>query len=179
MQDRRSRRTQTALVEAFNRLIFQRRRDFRVADIVEEADVGRSTFYEHFASAEGLHMKALARPFAVLADAAAGKGDAPRLEALLAHFWENRHRARETFHGRSRDNARRLLAGMVAERLAGRDQALILPLPLASAQLAEAALAPIRAWVAGEAPCTPAILAEALCRSGARLVGALVSEPAS
>jgi hypothetical protein len=40
-------------------------------------------------------------------------------------------------------------------------------------QLAEAALAPVRAWVAGEAPCSAEALAHSLCRTGAQLSAAL------
>ena len=175
-QDRRVRRTRSALIEAFNQLLLSRKRErIRVADIVAKADVGRSTFYEHYGSADDIHMAALSRPFAILADAAAGEGDAERLKNLLDHFWENRQRARATFSGRTGDKAARLLAAMVAARLQRRRVALVLPLRLASLQLAHAALAPLRGWVGAEAPCRSAVLAESLCRSGERLVEALTA----
>ena len=173
--DRRVARTRGALIAAFNQLVLQRRR-VRVADIAEQANVGRSTFYEHFGGADDIHLEALSRPFAILADAAAGAGDPARLEPLLAHFWENRQRARETLDGRLRARVTRLLAEMIESRLAARDVRTILPMRLATLQLAEAALAPIRGWIAGEAPCSAVALAPALCRSGARLVGALSAD---
>jgi len=174
--DRRTRRTRTALIEAFNHLVLQRRqRKIRVADIVARADVGRSTFYEHYSNADALLMEALSRPFAILADAAAGRGDPARLAFLLTHFWENRRRARETLAGRTGDKATRLLADMVEARLDGR--ATSVPMRLASLQLAAAALGPIKAWVAGEAPCTAEALAASLCRTGERLVEGLAEGP--
>jgi AcrR family transcriptional regulator len=164
--DRRSTRTRTALIEAFNHLVLDHRKNIRVADIVAQANVGRSTFYEHYRSVEDIHLRAMSRPFLVLADAAAGMGDEERLTALLRHFWENRQLARTSFMGRMHDKAMRLLAGMVEERLRDEEDALAIPLRLASMQLAEAALAPIRGWVMAEAPCTAEALAGAICRCG-------------
>ena len=172
--DRRKTRTRTRLIEAFNRLVLSRRGErIRIADIVAEADVGRSTFYEHYRSAEDIYMAALARPFAILADAAAGEGDAPRLAALLDHFHENRRRARERLVGPAGERAARLLATMVEERLAAEGKVLALPLRLAALELAEAALGPIRGWIAGRAPCPSAALAESICRGGRQLRAAL------
>jgi len=177
-QDRRTTRTRKALVDAFGHLVQHRRKGrIRVAEIVAQARVGRSTFYDHYSSAEEISLDALSRPFAVLADAAAGRGDPEKLAQLLAHFWENRQRAREMFAGgRMRERAARLLADMVTERLEEADARLAIPLPLAALQLAEAALAPVLAWMRGEAPATPDALARSLCRTGAAVAEAL-AEP--
>jgi hypothetical protein len=118
-------------------------------------------------------MEALARPLAVLADAAAGKGDPARLEALLAHFWENRRLARDTFAGRAGEQAARLLADLVEARLRDSGAEFEIPSRLAALQLAAAALAPVRGWVLAEAPCTVRILARSLCRSGRELAAGL------
>jgi AcrR family transcriptional regulator len=164
-EDSRVKRTRAALIGAFDHLVLSGRRSkIRVADIVAQANVGRSTFYEHYKGADDIHMAALARPFAVLADAAAGAGDEARLAALLAHFWENRQRARESFMGRTGDKTARLLATMVEERLGA--EPLAIPARLAALQFAEAALAPIRGWVTAEAPCAAEALAGAICRCG-------------
>ena len=179
-QDRRVRRTRAALIEAFNHLLLHRRQQrIRVSDIVAKADVGRSTFYDHYSGVDEIHMEALSRPFAILADAAAGDGDPERLRNLLDHFWENRQRARATLAGRTGEKAVRLLADMVEARLVERGAELALPLRLAALQLAQAALAPIRGWVAAEAPCDSATLALGLCRAGEQLLRGLVVEPAA
>ena len=154
--DRRVARTRAALIDAFNHLALHRGKGkIRVADIVAKANVGRSTFYEHFAGAEAIHMEALARPLAVLADAAAGQGDAARLEALLTRFWDNRRLARETIAGRTGEQAARLLADLVEARLREEDVDFEIPLRLAALQLASAALAPVRGWVLAEARARP------------------------
>ena len=171
--DRRAVRTRTALIEAFNHLALSHRKNIRVADIVARANVGRSTFYEHYKSADDIHLQAMTRPFATLADAAAGMGDEARLTSLLRHFWENRQLARTSFMGRMQGKVTRLLAGMIEERLEDEADAMAVPLRLASLQLADAALAPIRAWVTAEASCTPGALAGALCRCGRALRAAL------
>jgi AcrR family transcriptional regulator len=163
-------KTRTAIVEAFNALFLRGQRGIRVGDVIAEAGVGRSTFYEHFSGKEPLHMAALARPFAILADAAAGRGDGAAMERLLAHFWQNRQRARDMLGGRAGEQAQRLLAGLVDQRLEG---PFVVPQRLAAQQLAAAAFAPLRAWLLGEAPATPAALSETLCRSGAALLASL------
>lgn len=175
--DRRVTRTRTALIDAFNHLVLERRhRKIRVADIVEKANVGRSTFYEHYRGAEDIHMEALARPFAILADAAAGAGEAERLGHLLGHFWENRQRARDSLAGRSGERAAKMLADLVEHRLDG--IALAVPKRLAAVQLAASALAPVRAWLQAEASCAPGALAKAICRGGRQLRAGLAADTA-
>ena len=174
-RDRRVARTRAALIAAFDHLVLSRRGPkIRVADIVEKANVGRSTFYDHYSSADDIHMAALARPFATLADAAAGIGDAAALAPLLAHFWENRQRARQTLDGRTGEKTARMLAGLVAERLPD-DNALNIPRVLAARQLGDAALSPVHGWITAEASCTPQALADAICRAGRALRTALTA----
>lgn len=173
--DRRVARTRAALIGAFNRLFLSARRGpVKVAEIVAEAGVGRSTFYEHYRAADDIFLEALKAPFAGLADAASGSGDSAALEPLLAHFWENRGRRREALAGRLGERVVRLLSAMVEERLGG--ASLAVPPPIAARTLAEAALAPLRPWLAGEAPAAPAQLAAAICRAGASLRAALAAD---
>ena len=172
--DRRTARTRSALIEAFNHLILHRRqKKIRVSDIIDRANVGRSTFYEHYSNADAIHVAALSHPFAILADAAAGIGDPHALDQLLAHFWENRQRARESLDGRMGDRVARMLADLVEERLIARRIATAIPMRLAALQLAQAALGPIKGWLLAEAPCTTEKLARSLCRSGEQLLAAL------
>lgn len=171
-EDRRVRRTRRALIQAFNDLVLHRRqRDIRVADVVAQAEVGRSTFYEHYGSIERLYLEALKRPFEALADAAAGQGDEAALTFILEHFWDQRHRARSRLTGAAGEKAQQLLVEMVEERIAG--QALSVPTRLAAQQLAGAALAPVRSWLLGEAPCRADGLAASICAAGEALAQAL------
>lgn len=175
-EDRRVRRTRAALIDAFNRLVLERRqRRIAVADVVAEAKVGRSTFYDHYSSADELHLAALRRPFGLLADAAAGRGDEAALERLFAHFWEHRQHARDSFAGRSGERRLRLLADMIEERIAAPAQ---IPARLAARQMAAAALAPVLAWVQGEVSCDSARLARSICAGGRAIAEALGISPA-
>lgn len=174
-EDRRTVRTRTALIHAFDQLVLGRaKRKIRVADIVAEANVGRSTFYEHYGSADEIHMAALARPFSILADAAAGLGDEARLTSLLAHFWDYRQQARGSLFDRTGEKAARMLADLVEERLG--DQALSIPPRLAAIQLAEAALAPVRGWITAEAPASAEALADVICKCGRAMRQALTRD---
>ena len=60
---------------------------------------------------------------------------------------------------------------MVEERLGG--SALSVPRRLAARTLGDAALAPLRLWLSGEAPARPGQLAAAILRAGERLREAL------
>lgn len=80
---KRSAATRKAIVSASNRLFLERRlRRIRVSHVAAEAGVGRSTLYDHFSGAEPLHEAALTPLFAILADAAAGRGNPAAIERL-------------------------------------------------------------------------------------------------
>jgi AcrR family transcriptional regulator len=175
--DRRVRRTRRALIEAFNTLVLSRRyEDIRVEDITEAADVGRSTFYEHYAGRDDLHLEAIAHPLSILADAAAGAGDAERLTWLMEHFWENRERGRAIFNGPMAGPIARLLSEQIEERLADRAPEAGLPLRLAATQMADDHLGLVRAWIAGEAPAKPAQLASVIVKGAEAALAALFEE---
>lgn len=174
--DRRVERTRHALFQAFEHLLLvarRRRRDITAAAIAAHANVGRSTFYEHFASADALLLEAIRTPLTALADAAAGQGDPERVTRVMSHFWENRANAREILSGQLELRLARLLGEMIAERLATAGFEPALPLPIAVTQLAAAALAPLRSWLTAEAPCSPEALAAVICRSGVALTDSL------
>lgn len=166
--DRRVARTKAALINAFNDLVVSgRKKNIRVSDIVEHANVGRSTFYEHYSNADDIHMQALASPFSILADSVMGVGDNQKLVSLLEHFWKNRQRAKATIAGQTRERVTRLLADLIEERITDNSE---MPIPkrMVSVQLAEGALSLIRIWISGETSCTPSALAEAIFETSAR-----------
>jgi AcrR family transcriptional regulator len=78
MVDRRVARTRAALFDALVRLV--RRRDYdliTVQDILDEADVGRATFYAHFTSKDDLLRGSLGRLRELLLAAQGSGGRAP------------------------------------------------------------------------------------------------------
>ena len=175
--DRRRTRTRAALLHAFNELVLENSdKEIRVADIVGKANVGRSTFYEHFAGAHDLHMHALSRPMSVLADAIVGKTDVENLVGLLEHFRENRGRALETLNGRRQRNVTRVLVQLLERRLIGRESAGKLPRSLVVVQLAEAPLALIRNWLLDDVRCTSRELADAIDETSRLAIDGLLAQ---
>ena len=60
--DRRVRRTQHALVQALVELVLEKRYDsITIQDLLDRADVGRSTFYSHFRGKDDLLLKSFVR----------------------------------------------------------------------------------------------------------------------
>lgn len=177
MQQHGGSRTRARLISAFNQLVFDKTRGpIRVGQIIAKAGIGRSTFYDHFANAEAVHMAALSRPLTALAAPAAGVGTKDQLQWLLDHFLSNRGRARDILIGPSRDRIVRLLAEMIDERVEAQ-RTLAIPRRVATIQIAEAMLGPIRLWIVGEFAAPSNVLAESLFGTAAGMRGALGLRP--
>jgi len=145
--DRRVARTQEALLEAFRDLILTSGYDgMKVGDIIERANVGRSTFYEHFTSKDDILKQSLTAPFAILAGVVGKSHAQPHLELI-----EER---------------------LAAESRGGAKSAV--PLRLIATHLAEAQLGLVGAWVIGKPVCSAEALAQALHASTVASVNALL-----
>jgi AcrR family transcriptional regulator len=177
-RDKRVQRTRQALLGAFFGLVLERRYDeIKVADILERAGVGRSTFYEHFSSKDAILASSLNGPFEVLADSTGRPDNTAQLIALLEHFWENRALARGIFQGAARRKMTALLVGLIEQRMkidgVEKPVSLIIPLRLAAIQLAEGLLASTTAGLTGEARCSAYVLGLALRRTATATISAL------
>ncbi len=177
--DRRTRRTERALHAAFATLVQTRPYDqIRVADILAAADVGRSTFYEHYRGKDDLLLASMAPILDALATAADPESPSDRLEAVLRHLWDRRRLARRLLAaGGAGHPAERVLLELVRrveERLAPdateSRRTPSVPGRLAAFGLACAQLGLVRAWLSGEVRSDPGELARGLHRSS---VGAL------
>lgn len=154
--DRRIQRTRSALLNAFRELVVEdRKTKITVPDVIKRANVGRSTFYDHFKGINELYLQSLSYPLSTLVESIMGSEDLLKLEDLLVHFWENRQRARATFNAAGRDQVTRLLADMLETKLPALENRPNIPIRLLALQLAENALALIRGWVDAEAWCEP------------------------
>ncbi|NNE40856.1 MAG: TetR family transcriptional regulator [Marinicaulis sp.] len=146
--DRRVRRTRRAIFDAFRELVLSRRYDeIRVGDIIEAADVGKSTFYEHFTNKDDVLLSSIEPLFEVLAEAATGDVVRERLFFVLSHFWDQRTVARVIFGPDLYFKLSRKLADMIEFRLGENNDA---PQRLVAIERANAQLSAIRAWLAGE-----------------------------
>ena len=91
--DRRQRRTRKAIYQAFEELVGERHyASITVGEIIERADIGRSTFYAHFATKDELLDQMCTEMFAhvfegVETDAHTHEAlEAVTLEGMLAHL---------------------------------------------------------------------------------------------
>ena len=131
-------------------------------DVIARANVGRSTFYEHFENKRDVLEQSLAPILTPLADVLrTGRPDA-RLQSILAHMWDNRKLAAATFLGSSRAVVTRSLARLLEERLEERPGRFVVARPLVAAALAAAQIALLEAWVTEEPPAEIHAMARAL-----------------
>jgi AcrR family transcriptional regulator len=166
--DRRTQRTRAAVLAAFRDLVFEQRRydQIKINDIIERANIGRSTFYEHYRNKDEVLAESIQMPFAMLAATVDQDFDIARLRAVLDHVWQNRINARSIFTGAARRAVARILARMIGARIAARHkgaEAVASPTArIAAIALADSQLAPIAAWISGELSCTSTELASVL-----------------
>lgn len=181
--DRRTERSRNALMSAFVQLLLGEGYDaVTVERVAERANVGRSTFYMHYRGKEDILRESMARPSSHLA-ILVGHDTAPdALLPILAHFREQRRLNRIFFTWPIRPVWVKCLGEMIAPRLATLARQArarpILPLPLASLQIAEAQIALVAHWLSANAPARSEAVAEALVAETRALVAALLrAEP--
>ena len=160
--DRRLERTRQALRQAFIALVAERRyEDISVTDIVERANIGKSTFYEHFRSKDELLSALMDRMLGDLAQAARGELDASKLHFLMHHFWDNRRLGRVTFGKSLAPTIRRRLAAMIEQ--SGSDDGAPGP---KSVMAASGQVGLLHSWLSGECVATPEEIAATLAGQG-------------
>lgn len=172
--DPRKKRTRDELLAAFFKLVLSRSyHEIRIADLLSESGVSRSTFYEHFAGKEELLCASIEGPFLILAGMVCKESSTRQVEGLLEHFWKNRALARTLFQGVAHRALRRKLISVIESRLDNCTRSkLRIPRRLVANALADGMFSPIVAWILGEASCTASHLAVALQRSTAASVDA-------
>jgi AcrR family transcriptional regulator len=166
-EDTRSYRTREALLHAFFALITARPlSSITVADIVERAGVGRSTFYEHFRGKDQLLAESLRKPLSPLAELIGGHGEVEAAKRFLEHVARNPRMVGAMVTGRIREKTEACLARMVFEQLTvvgapgrGTGRALL------AAQLSGGALAAVSQWLATGCVMETSDLANRLHRS--------------
>jgi len=165
--DRRSRRTRRLLAEALISLLPEKRYDrITVQDIIDRADVGRSTFYAHYRDKEDLLISEFTRVLDVLMqhdspDEAGSQQVLPSL-GLFRHIQEQHQLYKSLVRGRGVDflfNAgHQHLSATMERRLAAlavdADQ-LAVPLPILAEYLAGTLITLLRWWLDRDMPYTP------------------------
>ena len=174
--DRRSQRTRRLLTAALVELMFEKRfEDISVQDILDRADIGRSTFYGHFSSKEALLYSSLGEMLHGLELHMAEEGKAQRASdapgggivllpslGLFRHIKQHQRLYRALFSSSSLEpvtqNLQQQLAQVVARNLGaavspGRPPAV--PLPILADFAAGAFLTLLRGWLEGNDVYTP------------------------
>jgi AcrR family transcriptional regulator len=158
--DRRVQKTRAALLTSFNELMRSRGLEaISAADIAAHANVGRSTFYEHFDGKDDILAQSVAEVLTPLADCCVEPVFAEKLGALLEHFWQNRQMARPLMSGRRYLHLCKQLGDMIAERLSADG---LFPRALVAQQLAHGQLALIQGWLTGRHAATAEAVAKKL-----------------
>ncbi|HUR29519.1 MAG TPA: TetR/AcrR family transcriptional regulator [Planctomycetota bacterium] len=180
--DPRARKTRKALLDSLIGLVHRRRyEEFAVGDIVDDAEVGRSTFYEHYKSKDDMLVETMGQMLDVMASVASDVDDVAGLEGVLLHFLENKKFARTFFASAASRPAMERARGLLAERIrlhlearqerhgvrASLDPALI------AAALAEAQFAYVRTWISNVEACSAKDLARAMRASAIGSISAL------
>jgi len=175
--DRRGRRTRSALLGAFIGLLGRRRYDeIQVCEIVQEADVGRSTFYAHYPDKDALLFDSMGWIFDALAGVLRPDADAQRAIFLAGHVWGNRALGRRIMAGGraplTTPRGIRRLAAVIEARIVEDGPVLKLPARMVAIQIAEAQIGLLRSWFLADAEATAEEIGQALYDSGRALLAA-------
>ena len=152
--DRRPERTRQVLIGALIELILERGYEtLTVDDVVERANVGRSTLYAHFGGLEGVLKQALTGPSLRLAELVDLPITARDLAPQLDHFKDQRKRNKAFFVPPIRGLWVRRLAELIEPRLEALARepsraAPLLPWSFVATQLAENQIALVANWLA-------------------------------
>jgi AcrR family transcriptional regulator len=163
--DRRTVRTRRALLTAFIELVLERGyAEIGIGDIVDRADIGRSTFYAHFRSKDELLIASMQWMFDILADATLANAPREPLDGLVAHFWSNRRLARVVLSHPIEPKLRRSLTATIERRLPAQAPANAdLNLAgLTAIRIATAQLGILGAWARGDVSASQAAVADAI-----------------
>jgi len=174
--DRRQAKTRTALHNAFRSLLLEQGYEaLTVGTVAAMADVGRSTFYEHYRTMDDLLRASIQGPFTTLADLVSQPSPDDAVHNLLRHFREHQQVARVLLGWPTRPVLAATLAELIAERLR------VVPLaqPLISVdviarQIGDMQLALIELWIVGRPAMAEAATVAALASATAALTQALI-----
>ena len=145
VRDRRFDRTQSALLDAFRTLLLQADYDaLSVSDIIAEARIGRSTFYEHFQNKDDLLRESMRVVLIPLAEAATGL-PSPQLLFVVRHFGDRSRLARKLLSDPTRRLIWEYLSKLIEQRLGDKAEG-SLPRALYARQVAAGQLGLLEAW---------------------------------
>ena len=116
--------------------------DITVRDIVAEAGVARSTFYDHYPDKRAVLLASMEHLLKTLANCAAGRCNRAEIDLLVTHLWDNRSIGRRIF----RSNAAR----PIVDALAASIQQQTDYSGLSSSAVAHGYIGALASWLSGE-----------------------------
>ncbi len=174
--DRRQDKTRQAIAGAFVALLFERPYgQITVTALIDRANVGRSTFYEHFTGKDDVFRQSVASPLSVVARATVGDAQIGTLVYILEHFRENQGVARVMFQTAARQTFLSVFATEIETAFGDRRPTTRLSSALVAAQIAAALWAVLEPWILGKVPVTAETLAEALRLTGQAMTEGLLT----
>ena len=175
--DRRAQRTRQALLSAFVELVLTRGYETVTArEISHKANVGRSTFYLHYASKDDLLKESLKTPSLALAACVRGKLTPEQLTRLLDHFREQRALNRIFFADPIRALWVKCVATFIEPHLARQQPGGMrprVPASLIALMIAEMQIALISHWVKRKASVRSEVIAAALMANTQAMLSAV------
>jgi AcrR family transcriptional regulator len=173
--DRRIQRTRQALVSAFIELVLTQGYEALTAeDISRKANVGRSTFYLHYANKAALLAESMRNPSTPMAACVGGNITPQQLLPLLEHFREQRTVNRPFFADPIRSLWVKSLAALIEPRLTARTGGVRPDFPplLVALMIAEMQIALITHWLTGKSTVKADLIAEALVSNTRAMISA-------
>jgi AcrR family transcriptional regulator len=162
--DRRVRRTQVALIDALVALVLEKRYDaITIQDLLDRADVGRSTFYSHYRGKDDLVLRSFEGLIAMLDQAVERDASPARRLAPVRELFEHIgafgpfHRALARAHMLDRvyQVGTDFLSARIARRLESRAPSAGVPVAPMAAAYAGALFALLRWWLEHDMPFSP------------------------
>ena len=178
--DRRARRSRSAILAAFNRLILEQGyAGLTPGEVAAAADVGRSTFYEHFSGLDELLAQTLGPVLTPLVDGCLDHNAPDAALKTLEHLWENRRLARALLTGDAYVVVLRIFAFQFTSAVKRNAQGSRIRLEpeLIGLQLAAGQLALLSAWLLGRSGHSAGEIADALHASGKALLTTMLQAP--
>lgn len=166
--DRRVQRTRSAILDAFTRLVFKNGfESISPSKLAETANIGRSTFYEHFSGMDELLALSIGHMFDRLAELSLQAELEPELISVIEHFWDGRKLAGSILTGRTGEAMNRHLVKSFERALVmmcqqSKTSLSLMSHELIAVHLAAAQIAVLKAWLSGRSGGSAAEIADML-----------------
>ncbi len=173
-------KARVAIVRAFQRLVLERSfEQITVGTIIAAADVGRSTFYEHFRSKEDVLRVSLSPLVTALAELIDTDRVTERLLGMLEHLLDQAGMVQTYLRGSLSPFVVDCLAVEIDRKLAERSypSAAHIPRQMLAAQIAETIFGIIRSWVIQHQTVSSLEIADHLFRTSKSVLACSVESP--